>query len=195
MEARMRGLERLVIGLIGVGMLAGCRATTKVVEEPRVDIELAGGGNRGFIVGTPPTTPVSKTTRQVVEADIELPAFGGGGTATQANTSVPASELNTPAPIGPDLPLDVNVGEPELSAAAGSDQYVVKNGESLWTIAAKPEVFGDGNRWRALFDANRDLLKQPGDLRAGMTLRVPRDGSVGALPDPELSAEEQRFVK
>jgi hypothetical protein len=192
----MRHIGRIGISLLGLCVAAGCRASTKVVEEPRADFHLTEG-NRGYLVGTPPEAGPRKATRQVVEADIEVPSFGGGGTVASAPApiQVPAAPSQD---LPPEWPLDVSVGEPEFSAATSTsaEQYAVRPGDSLWSIAAKPEVFGDGNRWRDLYDANRDLLKQPADLRAGMTLRVPRTGSLGqAIPEPALSAEEQRFVK
>ena len=51
---------------------------------------------------------------------------------------------------------------------------MVKKGGSLWSIAAKPEVYGKATRGRRLFDANRDVLKSPDRLRPGMTLKIPR---------------------
>ncbi len=55
------------------------------------------------------------------------------------------------------------------------DTYVVHKGESLWTIAAKPEVYGKATAWHRLFEANRELLKGDANrLRAGMTIKIPR---------------------
>jgi hypothetical protein len=54
--------------------LAGCRTGTQITAFPRVDLDLSGG-NRGYLVGTPPPEPQLKTTRQMVETTIELPSF------------------------------------------------------------------------------------------------------------------------
>ena len=51
----------------------------------------------------------------------------------------------------------------------------MKRGESLWSIAAKPDIYGKATRWRRIFDANRDLLKSPDRLKAGMKLRIPHE--------------------
>ena len=51
---------------------------------------------------------------------------------------------------------------------------MVQKGDTLWSIPAKPEMYGKATHWRRLFDANRDLLKSPDRLKVGMTLQVPR---------------------
>ena len=69
---------RRVIGLAlaGAGMLilSGCRTAARVAEVPRVDLEVQGG-NRGYLVGTPPASAERKPTRQMIQTDIELLSF------------------------------------------------------------------------------------------------------------------------
>jgi len=62
--------------------------------------------------------------------------------------------------------------EPKTEAkASGKKMHVVTNGESLWKIA-KAEL-GDGNRWKEIYEANRDLLDKPESIKKGMRLRIP----------------------
>ena len=56
-------------------------------------------------------------------------------------------------------------------ASAAGRVHVVKKGESLWKIA-KAEL-GDGNRWKDIYEVNRDKLKTPEALRDGMELKLP----------------------
>ncbi|MCX7848307.1 MAG: LysM peptidoglycan-binding domain-containing protein [bacterium] len=49
--------------------------------------------------------------------------------------------------------------------------YTVQAGDSLMKIAR--DVYGDGNRWTVIFNANRDLLERPNQLRVGQVLRIP----------------------
>ena len=67
-----RILSLLTMTTVGFSMMVGCaRITTQVVEKPRVDQELQG--NQGYLHGTPSESATRKLTRQIVQADVELP--------------------------------------------------------------------------------------------------------------------------
>ena len=51
--------------------------------------------------------------------------------------------------------------------------YVVREGDSLYKIAER--VLGDGDRWRVIYDANRDTLESPASLHRGQVLRISDD--------------------
>ncbi len=61
-------------------------------------------------------------------------------------------------------------GSAKPSAAAG--EYTIAAGDNLYRIAAK--TLGDGNRWREIFEANKDRLKNPDAVAVGLKLRIPR---------------------
>jgi hypothetical protein len=165
----MRHIPQAVLGAVVVGLLAGCRTAAHMTEMPRVDLELQGAGNRGYLVGTPPEAGPLKTTREMVAADIEIPTLYKAKV-----TRTPVSlETGETAPVIPD------VTQPEWQAPTQFDTYVVQKGESLWTIAAKPEIYGRATQWRRIFDANRDILKSPDRVKAGMKLRIPRGEDAG----------------
>ncbi|MEU0565518.1 hypothetical protein ABZ297_09020 [Nonomuraea sp. NPDC005983] len=47
------------------------------------------------------------------------------------------------------------------------------NEGSLWDVAAK--VYGDGSRWREIYDANRDVIgPDPSVIRVGQQLKIPK---------------------
>lgn len=164
----MHRLAHLTVGLIGLLALAGCRTATRVTEVPRVDLELSGAGNRGYLIGTPPPAPEQDPTRQMVHIDVEIPSFYKptlSGTTVGLEDIMPADAA--PAPPAPAIPV-------QLGAAPRYETYVVQKGDSLWSIAAKAEIYGRASRWRVIFDANRDLLKSPDHLKVGMTLKIPR---------------------
>ena len=49
--------------------------------------------------------------------------------------------------------------------------YVVQKGDSLSKIAKKE--YGDAGDWRKIFEANRDLIKDPDLIHPGQTLKIP----------------------
>ena len=55
--------------------------------------------------------------------------------------------------------------------APASRTYVVQKGDSLSKIAK--HEYGDANQWKAIFEANRDTIKDPDLIYPGQTLRIP----------------------
>ena len=51
--------------------------------------------------------------------------------------------------------------------------YVVQSGDTLSSIARK--VLGSSGQWERIFQANRDLLRSPNDLRVGQELQIPAE--------------------
>jgi len=56
--------------------------------------------------------------------------------------------------------------------ARNADQiYTVVKGDSLSRIAK--QIYGDGNAWTRIFEANRDQLEDPDRIQPGQVLRIP----------------------
>ncbi|KLI50513.1 membrane protein [Brachyspira hyodysenteriae] len=55
--------------------------------------------------------------------------------------------------------------------------YIVQsrraNTDSLWRIASYDFIYGNGNLWRRIYEANRDTIKDPNVIRAGQRLVIP----------------------
>ncbi|QJR10220.1 Potassium binding protein Kbp [Usitatibacter rugosus] len=49
--------------------------------------------------------------------------------------------------------------------------YVVKSGDSLSKIAKNE--YGDANAWKRIFEANKDLIKDPDKIFPGQKLKIP----------------------
>jgi nucleoid-associated protein YgaU len=164
----MRKITQVIVGLGGLLLVCGCRTATRVAEVPRVDLEMSGG-NRGYLIGTPSEAPQLQTTRQMVETTLEVPSFykpkRSGAPAIFEKTELSDSTTQAAASI--------------TEAQGPFDSYVVQKGDSLWSIAAKKEIYGKATAWRRIFDANRSLLKSPDRLKAGMTLKIPRGDQYG----------------
>lgn len=53
--------------------------------------------------------------------------------------------------------------------------WKVYKGESLWKIAAYPEVYGKGSKWTIIYRANKDQIKDPDLIYPNQTFTIPRD--------------------
>jgi nucleoid-associated protein YgaU len=49
--------------------------------------------------------------------------------------------------------------------------HEVVKGDTLWKIAEK--YYGDGNLYKDIFEANKDILKDPNMIKIGQKLRIP----------------------
>jgi len=57
------------------------------------------------------------------------------------------------------------------SAEPATQTYTVAAGDSLSKIAKK--YYGDAAKWRKIFEANRDIIKNPDLIHPGQTLKIP----------------------
>ncbi len=50
--------------------------------------------------------------------------------------------------------------------------YTVQKGDSLWSIALR--AYGDGYKWTSIYQANKNIISNPGMLFVGWELTLPR---------------------
>jgi nucleoid-associated protein YgaU len=60
---------------------------------------------------------------------------------------------------------------PAAPKAAEPRTYTVAAGDNLSKIAK--HFYGDANKWRKIFEANKDSIKNPDLIRVGQVLRIP----------------------
>lgn len=64
---------------------------------------------------------------------------------------------------------------PPAPAPKKVTSYVVKKDESLSVIAKKKEIYGDANKWRTIYNANKKVIgTNPNKIKPGMKLVIPR---------------------
>ena len=61
---------------------------------------------------------------------------------------------------------------PTEDAAATMETYKVVAGDTLSHIAKKH--YGDASKWHQIFEANRDVIKNPDLIQIGWTLKLPQ---------------------
>lgn len=85
----------------------------------------------------------------------------------------PAPVKKSPSP--PKKPEPSSVREAPPPAPPPLMNYTVAAGETLWTIAARKDVYVDALLWPLLYKANRDQIKDPRQIYPGQVLNIPRD--------------------
>ena len=73
----------------------------------------------------------------------------------------------------PDSGSDTNENKSDSGTDAfdATQWHVVTKGETLWKIAE--QYYGDGSLYSKIFEANRDVLKDPNRINIGQKLRIP----------------------
>jgi nucleoid-associated protein YgaU len=106
-------------------------------------------------VGAPEPPPAPEEPRPAPEPQVEsVPA------AADADAAAPeASAETTEEPVSADEDAPVT-------------SYTVQPGDSLWKIAEAH--YGNGTKYQAIFEANRDILDNPDLIRPGQVLKLPR---------------------
>jgi nucleoid-associated protein YgaU len=57
------------------------------------------------------------------------------------------------------------------SSSTADKVYEVKSGDSLSKIAKRE--YGDASKWPQIFEANKDILKDPNKIFPGQKLKIP----------------------
>jgi len=53
-------------------------------------------------------------------------------------------------------------------------RYVVKRGDTLPKIAARPEIYGDAGQWKRIYEANEEIIGRDRKLNIGQILMIPK---------------------
>lgn len=146
----------------------------------------AGGATLPVTLDTPkPVVPAAETIYTVVAGDslwkIAHRQYGGGDVQKSIDAiyaANPTLGVGENLKIGQKLKLPAGVAKDpaRLSAdlqadATGGRTYVVKEGDSLSTIA-KQEL-GSTKRWMEIYELNRTRISDPAKIKVGMKLTLP----------------------
>ena len=155
----VRKILTCVLGCAALVVLSGCYTVRSyVVNKERVDQDIAG---------QPKDAPV-KTRKVVVLEVIEKDKQG----------ALPAETAKTPS-VTASAQQEANFALPQSTPGVGTDAapaaapqvYVVEKDDTLQKISKK--VYGSYSKWTKIYDANRDVIKDPNFLKMGVTLKIP----------------------
>lgn len=176
----------------------GCFRVTTATHE-RVDQELSGNG--GYILGesTQERKAPRKKTKTFIKFEVDLSEFQSYGpprndiiteeVPSRKSAQVSKGVLDKGYLISEQTSQVENKPEPDLSSFYNEYEdikikeqpkkevvtiYTVKKGETLWDIAARPEIYGSPSKWNIIFEANKDKIKKPSLIKPGMKLNIPR---------------------
>ena len=187
-----------LIALMLVFVSFGCLIRTYPVIKERPDQETEG--NQGYLTGESSETKVrEKKTRTTYVTEVELgdsllvddvtleekdlsqAALDNTTLSTEAEKKASSQKsatykagiyYNATASTTQDI-KDSDVTKSKKDKIKKVKTYVVRKGDTLEKISARPEVYGDKNKWYKIFKANKDQLKEPNKIFPGQVLRIP----------------------
>jgi len=77
--------------------------------------------------------------------------------------------------------------------ATKPQSYRVRGGETLWTIAARNDIYADALLWPLIYQANRDQIKDPRRIYPQQILTIPRQVSVEDQQEAQQRARESKI--
>ena len=84
--------------------------------------------------------------------------------------------------------VDARESEMKDTVMCLCEQYTVRKGDSLWRIAKYKDIYNDPYLWPILYEANKDIIKNPKLLYPGQELDIPRGGY---LPDEIMDTRKK----
>lgn len=124
---------------------------------------------------TAPVTPMNFSVEAVPTVSTRPPT-PVVSTAPARSTS-PAAQLTVPKSATPGRPQLSVPTRPSSSAttpattAAQGRRHTIRPGDTLSKLAL--QYYNNRAKWRDIYAANRDVMKNEGDLKAGMVLKIP----------------------
>ncbi len=178
----MKKWTMISVSIIVALVFAGCLSTS-IQSKERVDQNLSG--NLGYLEGSVPSiTRETSPQREFFQLEVDLGSFSKeekhqmGDTELWGNKGYMVGSLASKTKVSP---VELEASDLLLEAAPVREEaplemfvYTVKKNETLEDIAARPEIYGNKRRWREIYKANKDKIKNPNLIYPGQTLRIPR---------------------
>jgi len=160
--------------LMLVVFLVGCfTVRTYEIEKPRVDTEIEG--NQGYLSGSSSQAPQENKlgdTRKISVVELDF----GYGKAKTSEEEVVSEEVIVQEDIYVDESENIEVEDVYFEVEESPEQiryesYTVQKNDTLQKISMK--FYGTTRKWKKIYDANTDVLKNPDRVYPGKTIRIP----------------------
>ena len=89
----------------------------------------------------------------------------------KADFSNVKASVSSTAPVAPKADFSNVQGKVTSSAPLASQSYTVVKGDTLSKIAK--QFYGNANRWKQIYEANTDQIKNPDLIKPGQVLVIP----------------------
>ena len=195
-EQKVRSLMFTIYAMMIAVFLNGCLIRTYTVIKDRTDQELSG--NQGFLNGQVPANyqqPKKFTQRRQKFFEVEFESPLKVEHLKEPPKPLGENTLNPPVEVSPNTEKEPTLGgfQPKIQSTIMDmsevktlspaetpksnlpDTYIVKEGDTLQKISARPEIYGTHKQWVKIYKANKDNLKAPDRIKSGQELKIPRD--------------------
>ena len=168
---------RFVALLVCIMFLSGCMTVkTYTVEKPRTDTDVYG--NRGFLTGSYQDSDKEKKSRLGPTRKISVFEVEYGPRSLEDDGQVqktPVKEVPFDDEYQDSSSEDVDYDDDVLMMGEMEEEefqyYTVGKNDTLQKISHK--FYGTTRKWNKLFEANRDVLKNPDRVYPGTKLKIP----------------------
>ncbi len=170
-------MRRLWI-LIGIIIFSGCLTMRNYTKEvPRKDLDISG--NQGYVAGEAKDEPRENRlgdTRTISVLEVEIapseakePKEAGEVEATQETEAIlPIEEIAEAAEV---VEVAEVISEPEVAETEETKYYTIQKNDTLQKISHK--FYGTTRNWNSIYEANKDVLKNPDRLYPGVEIKIP----------------------
>jgi len=135
------------------------------IKQAKVSLAGEVGGTEGDV-----SAELVRLTRENNMLRKQLENTGGANVAN-VKTLLTDPPPPRPAPVPVVAPVEVKPAE----TAKPAKTYTVRSGDTLSRIAGA--VYGDATQWKKIYEANREQMKNEGDIKVGQTLVIPDTGN------------------
>lgn len=159
-------------------VLVGCtHVRTYTVEKERADQDLSSG-NAGYLMGKPQASALDKDrrlTRKTYVAEVELGSAPAPKKkqASREDVSEPVAVETVRETANQPVAEEPAMEQALVSKTPTAVSYTVLNNDTLEKISQK--VYGTSKKWKKIYEANSDRLKDPNRIYAGQVLKIPQD--------------------